>query len=142
MMRGARLRFRLRMQLGQRYFYRRYLKDKELQQLLQKSPPYFRETVVATLQVGCLRLDVVLFSAKGQLQMGRDFFVKDAPEAPEWICYESSEKYCAPTERGMLLALETLRQQNNLSYTQCCFQRLEGITPTEERKKGVENQAG
>ena len=124
MMRGARLCFRLRMQLGQRYFYRRYLKDKELQ------------------QVGCLRLDVVLFSAKGQLQMGRDFFVKDAPEAPEWICYESSEKYCAPTERGMLLALETLRQQNNLSYTQCCFQRLEGIMPTEERKKGVENQEG
>lgn len=142
MMGASRLRHRLKGQLGQKYSYQRHLQDKQLREFIRQPPSHFREAVVATLQVGCLRMDVVLFAAKGHLRMGCDFFVKDAPDVSDWICYGSADTSCPPRENDMLLALEAVRQRNGLSYTQCCFQRLEGSTIREDKKPRVENQAG
>ena len=56
-------------------------------------------------------------------------FVKDDPDAPEWIYYDSLPDTAGLQETQMLRVLDGMAQAQGLSYTECCFDRLNGKLP-------------
>lgn len=95
--------------------------------LLQKEiPQYFVETVVASLTAGCVKIEPVLYRRDGRLLLGYDVFVKDDSAAPEWIFYDSPEDEVILKQQEMLKVLDRIVSDNNLSYTECCFESLKG----------------
>lgn len=84
----------------------------------------------ATLQVGVVRLDAVLYWYVSGYRLGYDLMVRDTSSSPAWICYESLEdavRYNAwNLEREMFQVLDRAVEQYGLSYTECCFPELEG----------------
>lgn len=84
----------------------------------------------AALQVGVVRLEAVLYWSAGRYRLGYDLMVKDTPDGPDWICYESLEdevRYNAwNLEREMFLVLDRAVARYGLSYTQCRFPKLDG----------------
>ena len=53
-------------------------------------------------------------------------FVKDDPASPDWSFYESPEGSVSGKEREMFRGLDRIVRRDHLSYTECCFERLEG----------------
>ena len=124
----------LKKQLGGKYFFCRPLSDRDVF-LLQRNPPKnFAETVVASLTVGCVKIEATLFKSKEKLQLCYDVFVKDTPDSDEWICYENPTDTVKLKEADMLSVLERIVSENGLSYTECCFEKLDGkvISPVEK----------
>ena len=112
--------------LGSRYQYRRILTSGEVRRLQKENPSWFTGQAAASLIAGCVRLDAVLFRDGGALRLGYDFFVKDQPDAPEWVCYDNPETPVDLEEDAMCAALDQLVREHGLSYTECCFQILDG----------------
>ena len=103
--------------------------------LLQRNPPKnFSETVVASLTVGCVKIEATLFKSKEKLKLCYDVFVKDTPDSDEWICYENPTDTVKLKEGDMLSVLDRIVSENGLSYTECCFEKLDGkvISPVEK----------
>ena len=124
----------LKKQLGGKYFFCRPLSDRDVF-LLQRNPPKnFAETVVASLTVGCVKIEATLFKSKEKLKLCYDIFVKDTPDSDEWICYENPPDTVKLRETEMLLVLDRIVSENGLSYTECCFEKLDGkvISPVEK----------
>ena len=124
----------LKKQLGGKYFFCRPLSDRDVF-LLQRNPPKnFAETVVASLTVGCVKIEATLFKSKETLRLCYDVFVKDTPDSDEWICYENPPDTVKLKESEMLLVLDRIVKDNGLSYTECCFEKLDGkvISPMEK----------
>ena len=124
----------LKKQLGGKYFFCRPLSDRDVF-LLQRNPPKnFAETVVASLTVGCVKIEATLFKSKEKLQLCYDVFVKDTPDSDEWICYENPPDTVKLREAEMHLVLDRIVKENGLSYTECCFEKLDGkvISPVEK----------
>ena len=124
----------LKKQLGGKYFFCRPLSDRDVF-LLQRNPPKnFAETVVASLTVGCVKIESTLFKSKEKLKLCYDVFVKDTPDSDEWICYENPPDTVKLKEAEMLLVLDRIVKENGLSYTECCFEKLDGkvISPVEK----------
>ena len=116
----------LKKQLGGKYFFCRPLSDRDVF-LLQRNPPKnFAETVVASLTVGCVKIEATLFKSKEKLQLCYDVFVKDTPDSDEWICYENPTDTVKLKEGDMLSVLDRIVSENGLSYTECCFEKLDG----------------
>lgn len=72
---------------------------------------------------------------RSAFQMGYDVFVKDDPNSPEWICYDSLDNAVSFKEADMLAVLDRVVEQNGLSYTKCCFEKLEGRQVKNDEKK-------
>ena len=124
----------LKKQLGGKYFFCRPLSDRDVF-LLQRNPPKnFAETVVASLTVVCVKIEATLFKSKEKLKLCYDVFVKDTPDSDEWICYENPPDTVKLKESEMLLVLDRIVKDNGLSYTECCFEKLDGkvISPMEK----------
>ena len=124
----------LRKQLGEKYSFTRPVSDRDVF-LLQRNPPQnFAETVVASLTVGCVKIEATLFKSKEKLKLCYDVFVKDTPESDEWIGYETPSDMVKLKEAEMLSVLDRIVSENGLSYTECCFEKLDGkvITPVEK----------
>lgn len=122
----------LQRQLGGRYSYERLLSDREVQKLRRKISPDFSETVAAVLTAGCLRLNAVLYRSCKELLLGYDVFVKDDPASPEWIFYDSLSDPVSLKETDMLRILNRMVSEHGLSYTESCFDRLDGKTVKKE----------
>ncbi len=118
--------------LGSRYRYDKWMSEGEVERLKREVPADFSDRTAASLTAGYVRIDAVLFQAGGQLRLGCDVFVKDDPGAPEWICYDSLEEDAVLNERWMFFALDRVVRENGLSYTECCFEQLEGKTVKKE----------
>ena len=116
----------LRRELGERYRYERFLSHGALQRLRERPPESFSEAVVAALAVGYVRLSVVAFRSFSSVLLGYDVFVRDAPEAAEWIFYDSLPEPVRLREAEMLRVLDAFVEARGLSYTECCFARLDG----------------
>lgn len=118
----------LRRQLGTGYTYTRLLSVKEARQLQAQPPPHFTQRTVAILRAGCLKLEQVLFSTAAGPQWGYDLFVKDDPGARDWIYYGSPD---APADGAgeveMANVLDAFAQREGLSYTVCCFEKMDNI---------------
>ncbi len=123
----------LQRQLGNRYSYERLLSDWEIQKLRRKIPSDFSETVSAVLTAGCLRLNAVLYLSCKELLLGYDVFVKDDPDSPEWIFYDSLSDPVSLKEADMLRILDHMVSAHGLSYTESCFDRLDGKTVKKEK---------
>ena len=116
----------LRRELGERYRYERFLSPGALQRLRERPPESFSEAVVARLTVGYVRLNVVAYRSFSSVLLGYDVFVQDAPEAAEWIFYDSLPEPVRLREAEMLRVLDAFVETHGLSYTECCFARLDG----------------
>lgn len=116
----------LQRQLGSRYSYERCLSDREIQKLRRRIPSDFSETTAASLLVGCLRLDAVLYRASRELLLGYDVYVKDDPDSPEWIFYDSLSDPVSLKESDMVSMLDRIAADRGLSYNESCFAKLDG----------------
>ena len=123
----------LQRSLGNRYAYERLLSDREIRRLKELIPADFSETSAAVLTAGCLRLNAVLYRAGNELLLGYDVFVKDDPGSPEWIFYDSLSVPASLKETDMLLALDRIAAEHGLSYTESCFDRLDGKAVKKEK---------
>lgn len=123
----------LQRQLGSRYSYERLLGDREIQKLRREIPADFSETAAAVLTAGCLRLNAVLYLSCKELLLGYDVFVKDDPASPEWIFYDSLSDSVSLKETDMLRILDRMVSEHGLSYTESCFDRLDGKVMRKEK---------
>ena len=123
----------LQRQLGGRYSYERLLSDREIQKLRRDIPADFSETAAAVLIAGCLRLAAVLYRASAELLLGYDLFVKDDPGSPEWIYYDGISDPVSLKEADMIRILDRLIAEHGLSYTESCFDRLDGKAVEKEK---------
>lgn len=124
----------LRKRLGERYSFKRWVSGQELFRLQKRPPENFTDTVLAELIVGCVKMEAVAYLDGAKVEVGYDIFVKDSPDAREWICYDISNRPVRLKESEMLSELDRIVESNGLSYTECCFEKLDGMVPTDEKK--------
>ena len=124
----------LKKQLGEKYSFTRPVSDRDIFLLQRNIPQNFSEVVVASLTVGCVKIEATLFKTKEKLSLCYDVFVKDTPDSDEWICYETPTDTVKLREADMLSVLSRIVSENGLSYTECCFEKLNGkvISPKEK----------
>ena len=124
----------LRKRLGERYSFKRMVSGQELFRLQKRPPEDLTEKLLAVLVVGCVKMEVVAYRDGNKIEVGYDIFVKDSPDAREWICYDISNHAVRLKESEMLAELDRVVSTNGLSYTECCFERLDGVAVTDEKK--------
>lgn len=125
----------LQRQLGSRYSYERLLSDREIQRMRQRIPADFSEMAAAVLTAGCLRLNAVLYRSCKELLLGYDVFVKDDPDSPEWIFYDSLSEPVSLKETDMIRIIDRMVSEHGLSYTESCFKRLDGKTVKKDKRR-------
>lgn len=130
----------LKRKLGAGYSYKKHMGEKQIARLKKQPPDDFTERLAASLTVGCVRIDAVLFRSSVGLAMAYDVFVKDEPDSNEWLCYDSLSMPVSLREADMLSMLDRVVRENGLSYTECCFQKLEGKT-IKEKDKMITNES-
>ncbi len=113
----------MKRELGDGYQFCRFLPEKRIQ---KERRPFPGPQTVASLTVGCVRIESRLYPEKGSLTPVWHVFVKDDPDSPDWIFYGSPEGPASGREREMFRVLDRIVQRDHLSYTECCFERLEG----------------
>ena len=113
--------------LGAEYVYQRFMSDREVSRLRRQAPQHMEDTIAASLTVGCMKINAVLFQEDGTLRLGYDVYVKDSPGSAEWLCFDCPSDRASLKEQEMLAVLDRIVSENGLSYTECCFERLEGI---------------
>ena len=124
---------KLKRALGSEYVYQRFMSDREVSRLRRQAPQHLEDTIAASLTVGCMKINAVLFQDDGTLRLGYDVYVKDSPGSAEWICFDSPSTPASMKEQDMLAVLDRIVSENGLSYTECCFERLEGIMPPDKK---------
>lgn len=127
----------LRKLLGEKYSFSRALSDRDIFRLQKQPPNYFADITVASLVAGCVKIEAVLFQEKKRLLLGYDIFVKDDPDSAEWIRYDTPNDKVKLKESEMLSVLDRIVKANALSYTECCFERLDGkiVKPRKKPKE-------
>ena len=124
---------KLKRDLGSEYAYQRFMSDWEVSQLRRQAPQHMDDTIAASLTVGCMKINAVMFLSDGALRLGYDVYVKDSPGSSEWICFDCPSDRASLKEQDMLAVLDRIVAENNFSYTECCFERLEGILPPDKK---------
>lgn len=131
---------KIKKELGEKYLFRCFLSDKEIQQLQGIRRTEFELHTASSLTAGCVKIECCLYKAGDSLQLGYDVFVKDDPDSDDWIFYDSPNVSVGTKEADMLAVLDQIVEQNGLSYTECCFERLDGKNVLKNiKKKGVQN---
>lgn len=116
----------IKKELGKSYLFCRFLSDKEILRLQKATPAEFEVQTVSSLIAGCVKIECCLYKASGGVQLGYDVFVKDDPASADWIFYDSPNVSVSTKEVDMLAALDQVVERNGLSYTECCFEKLDG----------------
>ena len=119
--------------LGAEYVYQRFMTEREVSRLRRQAPQHMDDTIAASLTVGCMKINAVMFLSDGALRLGYDVYVKDSPGSSEWICFDCPSDRASLKESDMLAVLDRIVAENDLSYTECCFERLEGIMPPDKK---------
>ncbi|MGN0477178.1 MAG: hypothetical protein ACI4HM_07570 [Ruminococcus sp.] len=123
------LRKQLKKDLGERYCFKRYMSAGEVKKKLYGKAGY-EERLVATLTVGCVKINAVIYFIDEEPQIGLDVLVKDTPESEEWICYDTlpDEIKLSPRAIGqsMFDILNREVKEYGLSYTECNFEVING----------------
>lgn len=121
---------KLKKQLGKGYFFEQRLSAAVAANLLEQLEGSNHFLVAASLAVGAVKLEAVVYWNSGKYQLGYDLMVKDALFSPDWICYENLSdpvRYNAwNLEREMFLVLDRAVEKYGLSYTECRFPKLDG----------------
>ncbi len=116
----------LKKQMGAAYSFQKFMSDRDVSRLRRQAPLRQEDTLAASLTVGCMKINAVLFQDSGSLRLGYDVYVKDSPSSSEWICFDCPSDPASLKEYDMLAVLDRIAKENGLSYTECCFERLEG----------------
>ena len=120
---------RLKKQLGEGYFFEQRLTAAVVKNLLDMLGGSNHFLIAASLTVGVVKLDAVVYWSNGKYSLGYDLMVKDAPDSNEWICYENLQEEVRYNvwnlEREMFQVLDRAVLQFGLSYTECNFQELD-----------------
>lgn len=124
----------LKKKYGDHYLFRKHLTDRQIARLKSVPPDPFPDTVATSLEVGCMRLDAVLFRSPSGLELGYDILVKDAPNSREWIFYDAVSADSLK-ETAMAAELDQYITEHGLSYTDCGFTRVDGKTVNEKKSK-------
>ena len=119
--------------LGAEYVYQRFMTEREVSRLRRQAPQHMDDTIAASLTVGCMKINAVLFLSDVTLRLGYDVYVKDSPGSAEWICFDCPSDRASLKESDMLAVLDRIVTENGLSYTECCFEQLEGIMPPDKK---------
>ena len=127
------LRSRL-MQECREYSYEKCVGDDEVRRLLFTFRQDFPEQTAAVLIAGCVKLNAVLYQRDGRIHLGCDLYVKDSPYSAEWIFYEALCDTEDVSELSMLKILDHAVKEHSLSYTECCFEQLDGVKIVPEVK--------
>ena len=121
---------RLKKQLGSEYFFEQRLTSAVVKNFLEMVKGSNQFLIVASLAVGVVKLDAVLYWYNGKYSLGYDVMVRDCPECLEWSCYESLReevRYDAwNLEREMFQVLDRAVTRLGLSYTEYRFPKLYG----------------
>lgn len=121
---------RLRKQLGTGYFFEQRLSAAVVANLLETLDGSNHFLIAASLAVGAVKLEAVVYWDNGKYSLGYDLLVKDTPLSPDWICYENLPdpvRYNAwNLEREMFLVLDRAVDKYGLSYMECRFPKLDG----------------
>lgn len=111
---------RLRKQLGTGYFFEQRLSAAVVANLLETLDGSNHFLIAASLAVGAVKLEAVVYWNNGKYSLGYDLLVKDTPLSPDWICYENLPdpvRYNAwNLEREMFLVLDRAVDKYGLSY--------------------------
>ncbi len=122
----------LKKQLRKGYRYKKFMSVIEVKSLLNSTSKDCHEKIYASLAVGCVKINAVLFPTPNGMAFGCDILVKDKPDSPEWICYDTiSEpfRYSALNlEQELFETLDKAVREHKLSYTDCNFEKLDGKT--------------
>ncbi|MBO5127341.1 MAG: hypothetical protein J6D10_07200 [Clostridia bacterium] len=116
------------------YSYEKCVGDDEIRSLLFTFRQDFPEQTAAVLIAGCVKLNAVLYQKDGRIHLGYDLYVKDSPGSAEWIFYEALCDTEDVSELSMLKILDHAVKEHGLSYTECCFERLDGVKIVPESK--------
>ena len=123
-------RKKLKKQLGDKYIFKMYLSVNEVKKLLSENTKDKHDTLFASLTVGCVKINAVVFPTPDKMLLGFDILVKDKPESEEWICYDtlSDEIKLSPRsiEQAMFDVLNREVKEYGLSYTECNFEVING----------------
>jgi hypothetical protein len=123
-------RKKLKKQLAEKYIFKKYLSASEVKKLLSENPKGKHERLVASLTVGCVKINAVIFPIVDCMSIGYDILVKDNPNSKEWICYDTLNedvKYNSRNmEQEMFNILNREVKKYGLSYTECNFEVLNG----------------
>ena len=123
----------LRKQLGDGYRFCQHLSSGEAKRLLSQVDGGNHFQVAASLTAGVVKLEAVVYWNNGRYALGYDLMVKDSPDCPDWICYESlaeEVRYSGRNlEREMFQVLNRAVEKYGLSYTECRFPKLDGSSP-------------
>ncbi len=129
-------RKKLKKQLNDKYIFKKYLSSAEVRKLLSENPKDNHEKLFASLTVGCVKINAVIYPTPDCMTMGYDILVKDTPDSTEWICYDTLNdevKYNALNlEQEMFNVLNREVEKYGLSYTECNFEIVNGKVMNKE----------
>ncbi len=128
----------LKKELGGGYVFERLLSERDVRRLIKLNPQQFEVKPVLSLTAGFVKIEMCLYPQNGKLTLGYDVFVKDNPESPEWICYDSPDDLANFREEDMLSVLDRVVRENGLSYTECCFEKLNGKAVGKKKETEVQ----
>lgn len=117
-------RKRLKKLLGDKYIFKIFLSLSEVRNILLSKDTH--EKLFASLIVGCVKINAIVFPNAENMQIGFDILVKDKPDSTEWICYDTVTdeiKLCVYNfEQTMFDILNRVVKKYGLSYTECNFE--------------------
>ena len=123
-------RKRLKKLLGDKYIFKIFLSLNEVKKLLGEKLNDTHEKLFASLTVGCVKINGIVFPNSDNMQIGFDILVKDKPDSTEWICYDTvtdEVKLCSyKLEQTMFDILKRVVKKYGLSYTECNFEIVNG----------------
>lgn len=122
------------MQECREYSYEKCIGDDEIRRLLFTFRQDFPEQTAAILTAGYVKLNAVLYQKDGRIHLGCDLYIKDSPDSAEWIFYEALCDTEDVSELTMLKILDHAVKERGLSYTECCFEHLDGVKISAETK--------
>lgn len=112
------------------YEYKRYKSSYETWRYINVEEDNGQEHLIAELRLGCVSIKAVAFSNGKDYATCYDVFVKDKPEAKEYIfygtVYEKVEYTSSHLEKIMLRKLLRYLEEHKLSYIECKFRRKPG----------------
>lgn len=123
-------RKKLKKQLAEEYFFKMYLTVNEVKKLLLENPKNKHDALFASLTVGYIKINAVVFPTPDKMLLGFDILVKDNPDSEEWICFDtlSDAIKLSPRsiEQAMFDILNREVSEYGLSYTGCNFEVING----------------
>ena len=118
-------RKRLKKLFGDKYVFKIFLPLSEAKKLND-----IHEKLFASLTVGCVKINAIVFPTADKSALGFDILVKDKPDSTEWICYDTVTDDVKLSsynlEQTMFDILNRVVKKYGLSYTDCNFEIVNG----------------